>query len=100
MATENAGLTAHINAFICTAIMFARRLGIGSAGGPAPCSGGHSCPEVLEMTTGDFAIIGVDITAEAANALPLGTGCGSGERIVRIPRRLLVEACRDLPEMS
>ena len=72
--------------------MFIRRLGP-----PPACSGGCSCPDILELTDGDFAIIGADITEIAADKLPAGSGCGPGERIVRIPRKLIVRARPELP---
>ena len=75
--------------------MILRRLG------PQPdaarCVGGHACPDIFELTTGDFAIIGADITESAASCLPPGSGCGPGERIISIPRRLLVLARPDIP---
>lgn len=75
--------------------MILRRLG------PQPdaarCVGGHACPDIFELTTGDFAIIGADITDQAASCLPPGSGCGPGERIISIPRRLLVLARSDIP---
>ena len=49
------------------------------------------------MTTGDFAIIGTDITDQAAGFLPSDAGCGPGERIVRLPRKILVGARTDIP---
>jgi hypothetical protein len=55
---------------------------------------------VLELESGDFAIIGIDITDEARGKLPFGSGCGTGERIVRIPRKLLVQARADIPETA
>jgi hypothetical protein len=74
--------------------MFLRRLG-NDASGPSLCA--RSCPDILELADGDFAIIGADITTEAADRLPLGSGCGPEERIVRIPRALLLRARRDIP---
>lgn len=72
--------------------MFIRRFGP-----PPACSGGCSCPDILEPADGDFAVIGADITEIAADKLPAGSGCGPEERIVRIPRRLLVHARPELP---
>lgn len=76
--------------------MFLRRLG------PAPersqCSSGHNCPDIFEMRSGDFAVIGVDITDAAAHALPPDAACGPTERIVQVPRRLLVLARSDIPQ--
>lgn len=52
---------------------------------------------MFELETGDFAIIGRDITAEAAAKLPPSAGCGPDERIVWIPRKTLVLAKPDIP---
>ncbi len=75
--------------------MFIRRLGVSTGG--TLCSGGHSCPGILELESGDFAVIGADITKEAQPALPPGSGCGVDERIVKIPRQTLVSARADIP---
>ncbi len=61
------------------------------------CQGGHSCPNILELQSGDFAVIGSDITNEAIGNLLPGSGCGPGERVVQIPRRTLVLARPDIP---
>lgn len=63
----------------------------------ALCVSGHACPDLFELTTGDFAIIGADITQEASACLPPGSGCSPQERIVRVPRRTLVLARADIP---
>ena len=76
--------------------MFIRRLGLDHAAGALPCASGHGCPDILELETGDFAVIGADITS-AAGQLPAGSGCGPGERMVRVPRALLVRARADIP---
>ena len=70
---------------------------LGSPSQAARCAGGHNCPAVFELTSGDFAIVGADITDEAAAGLPTDSGCGPGERIVRIPRHTLVLARADIP---
>lgn len=75
--------------------MFIRRLGQNS--GRALCSTGYNCPGILELTTGDFAVVGTDITGEAADKLPPGGGCGPEERIVRVPRATLVAARAEIP---
>ena len=76
--------------------MFIRRLGIDPAASPVPCASGRACPDVLELASGDFAIIGKDIT-EFADQLPVGSGCGPDERMIRIPRALLVRARAEIP---
>ena len=77
--------------------MFIRRLGVQSQKSSALCAGGSSCPDILEMESGDFAIIGTDITEAARGNLLAGSGCGPGERIVRVPRKTLVMARADIP---
>jgi hypothetical protein len=59
------------------------------------CSG---CPDIWELENGDFAVIGTDITAAAVPKLPPTAGCGPDERVVRLPRGLLVNAKRDIPD--
>ena len=39
-----------------------------------------------------------DITDAAAPLLPPTAGCGPDERIVRLPRNLMVNAKRDIPD--
>ena len=79
--------------------MFLRRIG------PDPHANGQrtaslkGCPDILELADGDFAVIGVDITEAAqANMLPTA-GCGPDERVVRIPRKLLVGAKSHIPNL-
>jgi hypothetical protein len=74
--------------------MFAKRLG-----SKAACHHIIACPDIFELTDGDFAVIGQDITAEAGK-LPADAGCATHERIVRIPRQLLINAKRDIPDMT
>jgi hypothetical protein len=72
--------------------MFLRRLG----NEPQQCSGSSGCPDIWELNNGDFAVIGVDITNLAAE-LPPSAGCAQNERMVKIPRKLLIEAKRHIP---
>ena len=71
--------------------------------GPDPHAGGvrtialHGCPDIWELADGDFAVIGIDITDAFKAKLPPTAGCGPDERIVRIPRNLLVDAKPDIP---
>lgn len=75
--------------------MFARRLGQ-TLSDPTLCA--HGCPDILELDGGDFAVIGTDITSEAVGQLPAGSGVGPGERVIRIPRNLLIRARQDIPK--
>ena len=77
--------------------MFLRQLGINQQTQALQCVGGYNCPAVLELDSGDWAIIGEDITAAAVGQLPAGSGCGPSERIVRVPRELLIRARADIP---
>lgn len=78
--------------------MILRRLG------PPPHANGNrtsslcGCPDVFELTNGDFALIGRNITAEALNHLPADASCGPDECIISVPRKTLVGAKRDIPE--
>ena len=74
--------------------MFLRRLG---ENGRQQCSTGLQCPQILEMTDGDFAGVGPDITDEAALAMLPGPGVGPKERVIRIPRQVLISARADIP---
>ncbi len=71
--------------------------------GPDPHENGaqtvacRGCPDIWEVEDGGFAVIGIDITAKAVAKLPPTAGCGPDERIVYIPRNLLVNAKRDIP---
>jgi hypothetical protein len=84
-----------------TRIEFLRRIGPAASArngsGPA-CYATCGCPDLFELADGDFAIIGTDITEVASASLPPSAGCAPDERIVRIPRNLLVLAKSDIPE--
>jgi hypothetical protein len=72
--------------------------------GPDPHANGamtvalNGCPDILELESGDFAVIGIDITNAALAHLPPTVGCGPDERIVRIPRKTLLLAKPDIPD--
>jgi len=78
--------------------MFKRRLGIDPHAGGQQTPGVYGCPDILELEDGDFAVIGADITEMAAGQLAFGASCGPDERIVRVPRRILVSAKADIPD--
>lgn len=77
--------------------MFKRRLGPDPHANGAVTASLHGCPDILELESGDFAVIGVDITGETSRRLRFGASCGPDERIVQIPRRTLVLAKSDIP---
>ena len=78
--------------------MFAHRLGPDPHANGAQSVGCDGCPDIWELDNGDFAIIGIDITDAARMNLPPTAGCGPDERVVRLPRNLLVNAKRDIPD--
>ena len=81
-----------------TSVEFLRRIGQDPHANGAQSVGCRGCPDIWQLTDGDFAVIGIDITDAAMPKLPPTAGCGSDERIVRLPRNLLVNAKRDIPD--
>lgn len=78
--------------------MFIRSLRVNSESNL--CSSGHNCPDILELEGGDFAVIGTDITEAATGKLPQGSGCGPSERVIRVPRKLLIDARAEIPVVA
>jgi len=78
---------------------FVRRLGLDPHANGAQTASLEGCPDIFELSDGNFAVIGVDITQFAGN-LPPTAGCGPDERIVRIPRNLLIGAKADIPDRT
>jgi len=76
---------------------FVRRLGPDPHANGARTIALQGCPDIFELESGDFAIIGIDITAGSIGQLPPGAGCGPDERIVLVPRKTLVLAKSDIP---
>ena len=81
-------------------LVFLRRLGPDPHANGAMTVGCRGCPDIFELESGDFAIIGIDITATAVAKLPPSAGCGPDERIVLIPRKTLVLAKPDIPSQT
>ena len=79
-----------------TTIEFRRRIGQDPHANGAQSVGCQGCPDIWELADG-FAVIGIDITDKAKMKLPPTAGCGPDERIVFIPRNLLVKAKSDIP---
>jgi hypothetical protein len=77
--------------------MFSKRLGPDPHAGGTRTSAASGCPDIFELDSGDFAIIGSDITDSAIPKLPPSASCGPDERIVRLPRKTLVLAKPDIP---
>jgi hypothetical protein len=77
---------------------FARRLGPDPHEGGQKTIGCDGCPDIWELDTGDFAIIGIEVTPELKTKLPPTASCGSDERIVLVPRRILMGAKPHIPD--
>jgi len=78
-------------------IVFRRRIGPDPHANGAQTVALCNCPDIWELDNGDFAVIGIDITGAAKMKLPPSASCGPDERIVFIPRNLLVSAKLDIP---
>jgi hypothetical protein len=67
--------------------------GPGTAGG---CKSGN-CPDFFALESGEFLVIGKDVTAAARKELPRDSGIGRGERAVIMPRAILVASLKRIP---
>lgn len=76
---------------------FRRRLGL-SAEELGETGGGSRCPDIWELDNGDFAVIGRDLSNAYADRLPKGVGVAHDERLVVIPRSMLLAAKMDIPD--
>ncbi len=74
-----------------------RRIGTGGKGGDIS-TGKDGCPDIFELDTGDFAIIGTTKTQELVHGLPEDARLASYESIVVIPRALMVSAKSEIPQ--
>lgn len=77
--------------------VFARRIGPDPHANGAQSEALKKCPDLWELEDGNFAVIGIDMTAISEGRLPPSAGCGPDERVVWIPRRLLVNARSEIP---
>lgn len=57
-----------------------------------------SCPDLWELDNGDLAVIGRDLTESYVGRLPAGVTVGEDERLVIVPRGLLIKAKVDIPD--
>jgi hypothetical protein len=57
------------------------------------------CPDIWELSNGDIAVIGRDLTAVYADQLPEDVTIVSDERLVVIPRATIVAAKKDIPDV-
>lgn len=76
---------------------FVRRLGK-SATELGNTSQGKTCPDIWELSNGDIAVIGTDMTEAFANRLPDDVSVGAHERLVVIPRNMAIAAKQEFPD--
>lgn len=79
------------------AATFARRLGR-SAAELGESGGTTTCPDIWELSNGDVAVIGRDLTTTYDGRLPEGVSVGPDERLVVIPRSMIRAAKPDIPD--
>jgi hypothetical protein len=58
----------------------------------------ETCPDLFELSDGNFAVIGTEATAELDSQLPPDAARADYERIVVITRETLIRAKRDIPD--
>lgn len=76
---------------------FVRRLGKSPAE-LGLTSQSETCPDIWELSDGNLAVIGRDVTEQVADRLPDGVSIGPDERLVVIPRSLAAAAKPDMPD--
>lgn len=76
---------------------FLRRIGPDPHANGAESVAAEKCPDIWELKGGNIAIIGIDITDLVRGKLPPTAGCGPDERVIWIPRNLLVNARSEIP---
>ncbi|SEN27221.1 hypothetical protein SAMN05216267_1003154 [Actinacidiphila rubida] len=77
--------------------VFVRRLGR-SAAELGNSSADDKCPDIWQLSNGDVAVIGRDLTAAYAGRLPGEVRLGADERLVVIPGNMLSAAKADIPD--
>lgn len=82
----------HANGEAATMVV-RRRLGIAPRD-RGTCTSSGNCPDVFELANGDFAVIGEDISQGLD--LPADAGRSDAERVVLVPRAVLLAALSDL----
>jgi hypothetical protein len=75
---------------------FVRRLGLSPRERGSLNNG--TCPDVFELSTGDFAVIGTDVTEMLDLKLPADAARADYERIILVSRQTMLAAKRDIPD--
>ncbi|MFC9736589.1 hypothetical protein ACFVKC_01570 [Streptomyces noursei] len=77
--------------------LFVKRLGK-SAEELGNSQGREQCPDIWQLSNGDVAVIGRDLTDDYASRLPVGVSLAADERLVVIPGNMLIAAKPDIPD--
>jgi hypothetical protein len=72
-----------------------RRLGVPPKERGSATNG--TCPDIFELSDGNFAVIGTDVTAELEGKLPAEAAVADYERIVVVSRETVLAAKKDIP---
>jgi hypothetical protein len=80
-----------------TSASFVRRLGK-SASELGQTDDRDGCPDIWELSNGDIALVGRDVTTSFAGRLPADVKVAEDERIVVIPRSMIIAAKPDIPD--
>lgn len=64
----------------------------------SPSVNAGTCPDIFELSDGNFAIIGTEATEALDRQLPADASRADYERIVVISRETLIEAKKDIPD--
>jgi hypothetical protein len=62
------------------------------------CPSGQTCPDIFELSDGNFVVIGTEATATLEAELPADAARAEYERIVVISRETLLRARVDIPQ--
>jgi hypothetical protein len=65
-------------------------------GGSERCYTERACPNVFLLSSGEYAVVGRDITDELIARLPIDAGCADDERIVLVPYEVLLRAAPEI----
>ncbi|MFE1949755.1 MULTISPECIES: hypothetical protein [Streptomyces] len=60
---------------------------------------GATCPDVFELSDGNFAVIGTEATEDLRGELPADAGVAAYERIVIVSRETILRAKKDIPDV-
>jgi hypothetical protein len=60
---------------------------------------GDSCPDIFELSDGNFAVIGTEATATLESELPPDAARADYERIVIVSRETFIRAKADIPDV-